>query len=118
MRGGIQAGEWNLADPDHAGSFGEVSQYYPHSTGTRPHCPAGHGYSGAPLELFDTRQDFPAEQLDFLHHFPVVGAGLLEAQVHHAHAALVMQQFPPMAPMSYVTMMSEQSTGDLTSIWL
>jgi hypothetical protein len=28
------------------------------------------------------------------------------------------QQFPPMAPMSYVTMMSEQSAGDLTSIWL
>ena len=25
---------------------------------------------------------------------------------------------PPMAPMSYVTMMSEQSAGDLTSIWL
>jgi len=30
----------------------------------------------------------------------------------------IVQQFPPMAPMSYVTMMSEQSTGDLTSIWL
>lgn len=28
------------------------------------------------------------------------------------------QQFPPMAPISYVTMMSEQSAGDLTSIWL
>jgi len=28
------------------------------------------------------------------------------------------QQFPPMAPMSYVTMMSEESAGDLTSIWL
>jgi hypothetical protein len=30
----------------------------------------------------------------------------------------VDQQFPPMAPISYVTMMSEQSAGDLTSIWL
>src|SRR2546427_7729872 len=29
-----------------------------------------------------------------------------------------IQQFPPMAPMSYVTMMSEESAGDLTSIWL
>jgi hypothetical protein len=29
-----------------------------------------------------------------------------------------LQQFPPMAPISYVTMMSEQSAGDLTSIWL
>ena len=28
------------------------------------------------------------------------------------------QQFPPMRPMSYVTMMSEESAGDLTSIWL
>ena len=45
-----------------------------------------------PLELFDTRQDFPAEQRDFFHHFPVVGARLLEAQVHHAHAALVMER--------------------------
>jgi hypothetical protein len=27
------------------------------------------------------------------------------------------QQFPPMAPMFYVTMMSEQSADDLTSIW-
>jgi hypothetical protein len=26
------------------------------------------------------------------------------------------QQFPPMAPILYVTMMSEQSAGDLTSI--
>ena len=54
-------------------------------------CPAGYGYAREPLELFETRQDFPAEQRDFLHHFPVVGAGLLEAQVHHAHAALVMK---------------------------
>lgn len=30
----------------------------------------------------------------------------------------MFQQFPPMAPISYVTMMSEQSAGDLTSIWL
>jgi hypothetical protein len=34
-------------------------------------------------------------------------------QTQHQH-----QQFPPMAPISYVTMMSEQSAGDLTSIWL
>src|SRR5262249_21452719 len=32
------------------------------------------------------------EQLNFLHHFPVVGASLLEAQVHHAHTALVMER--------------------------
>jgi hypothetical protein len=31
---------------------------------------------------------------------------------------MTLQQFPPMAPISYVTMMSEQSAGDLTSIWL
>jgi hypothetical protein len=30
----------------------------------------------------------------------------------------VLQQFPPIAPMPYVTMMSEQSAGDLTSIGL
>jgi hypothetical protein len=30
--------------------------------------------------------------------------------------ALDEQQFPPMAPILYVTMMSEQSAGDLTSI--
>ena len=29
-----------------------------------------------------------------------------------------MQRFPPIAPMSHVTMMSEQSAGDLTSLWL
>jgi hypothetical protein len=34
------------------------------------------------------------------------------------HVSLNQQQFPPMAPISYVTMMSEQSAGDLTSIWL
>ena len=33
-------------------------------------------------------------------------------------ASLSNQQFPPMALMSYVTMMSEPSAGDLTSIWL
>src|SRR5712692_5503983 len=55
-------------------------------------CPAGYWYASSLLERFDTRQDFPAEQLDFLHHFPVVGAGLLEAQVHHTHAALVMER--------------------------
>lgn len=42
-------------------------------------CPDGSGYFREPLELFDTRQDFPAEQRDFLHHLPVVGARLLEA---------------------------------------
>ena len=45
-----------------------------------------------PLELLDTRQDFPAEQCDGLHHFPVVGAGVLETQVHHTHATLVMER--------------------------
>src|SRR5215831_3151487 len=44
------------------------------------------------LERFNLRQDLSAEQLDFLHHFPVVGAGLLEAQIHHAHTALVMER--------------------------
>ena len=33
-------------------------------------------------------------------------------------ALILLQQFPPMGPMSYVTMMSEESAGDLTSIWL
>ncbi len=42
-------------------------------------CPAGYCYPRTPLELFDTWQDFPAEQRDFLQHFPVIGAGLLEA---------------------------------------
>jgi hypothetical protein len=41
------------------------------------------------------------------------------AEVLLRHLALqTLQQFPPMAPISYVTMMSEQSAGDLTSIWL
>ncbi len=30
----------------------------------------------------------------------------------HQHRMHFTQQFPPMAPMSYVTMMSEQSAGD------
>lgn len=43
------------------------------------------------LKCFDPRQDFPAKQLDGSHHFPVGGAGMLEAQVNHADAALIMQ---------------------------
>src|SRR2546421_9561521 len=42
---------------------------------------------------------------------------LVEARLE-ALGVGVLQQFPPMAPMSYVTMMSEESAGDLTSIWL
>src|SRR5262249_26086561 len=55
-------------------------------------CLAGSWYASSLLELFDTWQDLPAEQLDFLHHLSVVGAGLLEAQVHHAYAALVVER--------------------------
>src|SRR5712691_8121068 len=67
-----------------------VSPFYGFCSSKR--CPAGYWYSSELLELFDTGQDFPTEQLDFFHHFPVVGAGLLEAHVHHAHAALVMER--------------------------
>jgi hypothetical protein len=45
-----------------------------------------------PLELFYTRQDFPAEQFNCLHHFPMAGAGVLETQVYHTHTALVMER--------------------------
>ncbi len=42
------------------------------------------------LELFDTRQNFLTEQLDFLHHAAMVYAGLLEEKVNNPRAAPVM----------------------------
>src|SRR5206468_4791395 len=38
------------------------------------------------------RQDCSAEQLDLLHHFLVAYAGLLEKQVHHPYATLVVER--------------------------
>src|SRR6266700_3194965 len=46
----------------------------------------------AALELLDLRQDLSAEQLDLLHDFLVAHPGLLEKQVHHPHAALVVER--------------------------
>src|SRR5262245_4904579 len=37
-------------------------------------------------------QDLSAEQLDLLHDFLVAHTGLLEKQVHHPHATLVMER--------------------------
>jgi hypothetical protein len=60
-------------------------------------------------ELLPGKSDRPAEQR--------IDAGL-EDPLDRAFKEVAGQQFPPMAPMSYMTMMSEQSAGDLTSIWL
>src|SRR2546422_11726656 len=46
----------------------------------------------AALELLDLRQDLSAEQLDLLHDFLMAPPGLLEKQVHHPHAALVVER--------------------------
>jgi hypothetical protein len=45
-----------------------------------------------------------------------VAATLAKGTANHLHVLSVYQQFPPMAPIFYVTMMSEQSADDLTSI--